>query len=134
MLQVDQQASINFKLDVEQVPQEVSVSAAPLLLNTVEPSVGTVIQNRQVEELPLNGRNYISLGLLAGGTVDPISGSRDQGFSSGGQRLSANNYLLDGADNNSYALAGAGRMGGMVAPSIDAVQEFKVQTNSYSAE
>ena len=134
VLQVDQQVSINFTLQVGQLSQEVSVSAAPLLLNTVEPSVGTVIQNRQVEELPLNGRNYITLGLLAGGTVDPISGSRDQGFSSGGQRLSANNYLLDGADNNSYELADAGRMGGMVAPSIDAVQEFKVQTNSYSAE
>ena len=82
----------------------------------------------------MNGRNYITLGLLSVGTADPIAGSRDQGFSAGGQRLSANNYLLDGADNNSYELADAGRMGGMVAPSVDAVQEFKVQTNSYSAE
>jgi hypothetical protein len=134
VLEVDQQVSLNFSLDLGQLSQEVSVSAAPLLLNTVDPSVGTVIQNRQVEELPLNGRNYITLGLLSGGTADPIAGSRTQGFSTGGQRLSANNYLLDGADNNSYELAAAGRMGGMVAPSVEAVQEFKVQTNSYSAE
>jgi hypothetical protein len=134
VLQVDQHATLDLILQVGQLAQEATVSSAPMLLDTVEPSVGTVIQNRQVEELPLNGRNYITLGLLAGGTVDPIPGSRAQGFSSGGQRLSANNYLLDGADNNSYELANAGRMGGMVAPSIDAVQEFKVQTNSYSAE
>jgi hypothetical protein len=134
VLLVDQRATIDFSMAVGQLSQEVSVTAAPPLLDTVEPSVGQVIENRQVVEMPLNGRNYITLGLLSAGTSDPIASSRAQGFSSGGQRLSANNYLLDGADNNSYELADAGRMGGMVAPQIDAVQEFKVQTNSYSAE
>jgi len=134
VLLVDQRATIDFSMEVGQLSQEVSVTAAPPLLDTVEPSVGQVIENRQVVEMPLNGRNYITLGLLSAGTSDPIAGSRAQGFSSGGQRLSANNYLLDGADNNSYELADAGRMGGIVAPQIDAVLEFKVQTNSYSAE
>ena len=134
VLLVDQHANIDFSMDVGQLTQEISITGAPPLLDTVEPSVGQVIENRQVVEMPLNGRNYITLGLLSAGTSDPIAGSRAQGFSSGGQRLSANNYLLDGADNNSYELADAGRMGGMVAPQIDAVQEFKVQTNSYSAE
>ncbi len=134
VLQVDQQATIDFTMQVGQLNQEVSVTAAPPLLDTVEPSVGQVIENRQVVEFPLNGRNYVTLALLSAGTTDPIAGSRAQGFSSGGQRVSANNYLLDGGDNNSYELADAGRMGGMVAPSIDAVQEFKVQTNSYSSE
>ncbi len=134
VLEVDQQATLDFTMEVGQLTQEVSVSADAPLLNTTEPSAGGVIENSQVVEMPLNGRNYITLGLLAPGTADPIAGSRAQGFSSGGQRVSANNYLLDGADNNSYELADAGRMGGMVAPSIDAVQEFKVQTNSYSAE
>jgi hypothetical protein len=133
-LEVDQQATINFTMQVGQLNQTISVEAASPLLDSVEAAVGQVIQNTQVVEMPLNGRNYVNLGLLSAGTSDPISGSRDQGFSSGGQRLSANNYLLDGADNNSYELADAGRMGGMVAPSVDAVQEFKVQTNSYSAE
>ena len=134
VLLVDQHAGIDFALEVGQLTQGVSVTADAPLLNTSEASVGQVIENRQVVEMPLNGRNYITLGLLSTGTSAPIAGSRDQGFSSGGQRLSANNYLLDGTDNNSYELADAGRMGGMVAPSIDAIQEFKVQTNSYSAE
>ncbi|MBV8904079.1 MAG: carboxypeptidase regulatory-like domain-containing protein, partial [Acidobacteriia bacterium] len=134
VLLVDQRATIDFTMEVGQLTQEVAVNAAPPLLDNVEASVGQVIENRQVVEMPLNGRNYTNLGLLAPGTTDPIANSREQGFSSGGQRLSANNYLLDGADNNSYELANSGRMGGMVAPSIDAIQEFKVQTNSYSAE
>ncbi len=134
VLQVDQQATLDFSLPVGQLTQQVSVDAAAPLLDSVEASVGQVIDNRQVVEMPLNGRNYVALGLLSAGTSDPIAGSRDQGFSSGGQRLSANNYLIDGADNNSYETADAGRMAGIVAPSIDAVQEFKVQTNSYSAE
>ncbi|MGO8749394.1 MAG: carboxypeptidase regulatory-like domain-containing protein [Thermoguttaceae bacterium] len=134
VLQVDQHASLNFVMEVGTLSQELSVTEAAPLLDTVEPSVGQVIENRQVVEMPLNGRNYINLGLLSTGTADPLASSREQGFSSGGQRLSYNNYLLDGADNNSYELADAGRMGGMVSPSIDAVQEFKVQTNSYSAE
>ncbi|HTB14010.1 MAG TPA: TonB-dependent receptor [Bryobacteraceae bacterium] len=133
-LLVDQRAAIDFTMQVGQLNQGISVEAGALLLDATEASVGQVIENRQVVEMPLNGRNYITLGLLSVGTSDPIAGSRDQGFSSGGQRLSANNYLLDGTDNNSYELADAGRMGGMVAPSIDAIQEFKVQTNSYSAE
>jgi hypothetical protein len=134
VLLVDQNATLNFTMQVGQLAQELSVTAAAPLLDTVEPSVGQVIENRQVVEMPLNGRNYITLGLLSEGTSDPIAGSREQGFSAGGQRLSANNYLLDGADNNSYELADAGRMGGMVNPSIDAIQEFKVQSNTYSAE
>jgi hypothetical protein len=134
VLEVDQHATLDFKMEVGQLNQTVSVEAAAPLVDSTEVSVGQVISNTQVVEMPLNGRNYVSLGLLSGGTVEPISGSREQGFSSGGQRLSANNFLLDGVDNNSYELADAGRMSGMVAPSIDAIQEFKVETNSYSAE
>ena len=134
VLQVDQRATLDFTMQVGQLTQEVAVNAAPPLLDTVEPSVGQVIENRQVVEMPLNGRSYITLGLATAGTMEPLANSREQGFSANGQRLSANNYLLDGTDNNSYELANAGRMGGMVNPSIDAIQEFKVQTNSYSAE
>ncbi|HEX4749447.1 MAG TPA: TonB-dependent receptor [Bryobacteraceae bacterium] len=134
VLQVDQNATLDFVMQVGQLTQTISVQGEAPLVDSTEASVGQVITNTQVVEMPLNGRNYVNLGLLSGGTVEPISGSRDQGFSSGGQRLSANNFLLDGVDNNSYELADAGRMAGMVAPSIDAIQEFKVETNSYSAE
>lgn len=134
VLEVDQRAALDFTLEIGAVTQQVTVEAAAPLLDTVGPSVGQVIENRRVVELPLNGRNYSDLALLSSGASNPVSGGRLGGFSSGGQRISANNYLLDGADNNSYELAGAGRISEMVKPSVDAIQEFKVQTNVYSAE
>ena len=122
VLEVDQHASLDFKMEVGQLTQTLSVEAAAPLVDSTEASVGQVISNTQVVELPLNGRNYVSLGLLSGGTVEPAAGSREQGFSSGGQRLSANNFLLDGVDNNSYELADAGRMSGIERRLIARVQ------------
>ncbi|MEZ5367205.1 MAG: TonB-dependent receptor [Bryobacterales bacterium] len=84
--------------------------------------------------MPLNGRNYNQLALLSAGAIQPPPGSRYGGFSVAGQRVTQNNYILDGVDNNGSELAGAQRRGEMVQPSIDAIQEFKVQTNAYSAE
>ena len=133
-LEVDQRATVEFTMVVGDLAQEVSVKAIAPLLDTVEPSIGQVIDNRQIVSLPLNGRDYAQLALLSSGTTNPIAGSRAGGFSSGGQRLSANNYLLDGVDNNSLELADAGRSAELVKPSVDAIQEFKVQTNVYSAE
>lgn len=133
-LAVDQHATVELTLPVGDLAQEVSVKATTPLLDTVEPSIGQVIDNRQIVGLPLNGRDYIQLALLSSGTTNPIAGSRGGGFSSGGQRVSANNYLLDGVDNNSLELADAGRSAELVKPSVDAIQEFKVQTNVYSAE
>lgn len=108
-LEVDQRATVEFTMVVGDLAQEVSVKAIAPLLDTVEPSIGQVIDNRQIVSLPLNGRDYAQLALLSSGTTNPIAGSRAGGFSSGGQRLSANNYLLDGVDNNSLELADAGR-------------------------
>ena len=133
-LEVDQRATVEITMVVGDLAQEVSVKAIAPLLDTVEPSIGQVIDNRQIVSLPLNGRDYAQLALLSSGTTNPIAGSRAGGFSSGGQRLSANNYLLDGVDNNSLELADAGRSAELVKPSVDAIQEFKVQTNVYSAE
>src|SRR5258708_5320611 len=95
-LEVDQRATVVLAMPVGDLTQEVSVSATAPLLNTVEPSIGQVIDNRQIVGLPLNGRDYAQLALLSSGTTNPIANSRAGGFSSGGQRLSANNYLLDG--------------------------------------
>ena len=100
----------------------------------MEASQGQVIDNQRIVEMPLNGRNYIDLALMSGGAVQSAPGSRVGGFSAGGQRVSQNNYIMDGIDNNSVELAAAGRRAEMVQPSIDAIAEFKVQTNAYSAE
>ena len=133
-LEVDQRAELNFRLEVGAVTEQVEVRASVSRLNTVEASQGQVIDNRRIVEMPLNGRNYIDLALMSGGAVQSAPGSRIGGFSAGGQRVSQNNYIMDGIDNNSVELAAAGRRAEMVQPSIDAIAEFKVQTNAYSAE
>ncbi|MBI4910782.1 MAG: TonB-dependent receptor [Acidobacteria bacterium] len=133
-LEVDQRAEINFKLEVGSVSENIVVSADAIQLNTVEASQGTVIDNRRIVDMPLNGREYNQLALLSAGTVQPTSGSRYGGFSSGGMKITQNNFMIDGIDNNPNELAGAQRRSEMVQPSIDAIQEFKVQTNSYAAE
>ena len=133
-LAVDQRAQLNFVLEVGAVTEQIEVRATVSRLNTVEASQGQVIDNQRIVEMPLNGRNYIDLALMSGGAVQADPGSRIGGFSTGGQRVSQNNYMMDGIDNNSVELAAAGRRAEMVQPSIDAIQEFKVQTNGFSAE
>ncbi len=133
-LEVDQRAELNFALTVGGVSEKIEVTAAVSRLNTVEASQGQVIDNQRIVEMPLNGRNYADLALMSGGAVQAPGNSRVGGFSAGGQRATQNNYIMDGIDNNQVELAAAGRRAEMVAPSIDAIQEFKVQTNSYAAE
>ena len=129
-LDVDQRATVDFALELGAVTDRVEVSASVSRLNTVEASLGQVVDNQRIVDMPLNGRNYLDLALMSGGAVQADPGSRIGGFSSGGQRVSQNNYIMDGIDNNSVELAAAGRRAEMVEPSIDAIQEFKVQTNS----
>ena len=133
-LAVDQHAELGFTLEIGGVADKIEVEANAPQLNTVNASQGQVIENRRIVELPLNGRTYDDLALLSAGTVQPLSGARFVGFSSGGMRDTQNNFLLDGIDNNPVELAGAQRRSEMVQPSIDGIQEFKVQTNSYAAE
>jgi hypothetical protein len=134
IFEVDQRAELNFTLEVGTLAERIEVSANVQQLNTVEASRGQVIENRRIVEMPLNGRNYNQLALLSAGTVQPLAGARLEGFSVNGMRVSQNNFQLDGVDNNAIELAGAQRRSEMVQPSIDAIQEFKVQTNSYAAE
>jgi hypothetical protein len=134
VLEVDQRAELNFNLAVGMVTDQINVTAEVVQLNTVEASQGQVIENQRIVDMPLNGRDYTQLALLSAGTVQSVSGSRYGGFSSGGMRVTQNNFMLDGLDNNGIELAGSQRRGDMVQPSIDAIQEFKVQTNSYAAE
>ena len=134
ILDVDQRAELDFALDVGSISERIEVNAAATQLNTIDASQGQVIENKRIVELPLNGRSYDDLALLSAGTVQPLSGARFGGFSSGGMRDTQNSFLLDGVDNNPVELAGAQRRSEMVQPSIDAIQEFKVQTNAYAAE
>jgi hypothetical protein len=115
----------------------VEVSTAAPLLETETSELGQVVNNRQVVNLPLNGRNFAQLALLTAGTTPSEPGARDEGgygFSANGGRSLQNNFLLDGVDNNSNLTDLLNETNYVIQPSVDAIQEFKVQTNAYSAE
>ncbi|MBI2687723.1 MAG: TonB-dependent receptor [Acidobacteria bacterium] len=134
-LQVDQNATVRLTLTPGDVVETVQVTESTPLLEADTSSLGQVIENKKILELPLNGRNPFALGLLAGNTT-PVTGmGTNLPFIAGGGRFSSNEVLLDGADNNTTVTAGSiGRNGIAYQPSVDAVQEFKVKTNSFSAE
>jgi hypothetical protein len=116
-----------------------SLSRRSSNVQTDTSSLGQVVGTAQIEELPLNGRDYIQLATLSTGVVRTSSGTNGNsgGSSTGGQnsfvangtRGTLNNFLLDGIDNNSNDNGGV-----VLRTNVDAIQEFKIQTNSYSAE
>ncbi|HZL53581.1 MAG TPA: TonB-dependent receptor [Terracidiphilus sp.] len=134
-LQVDQTANLTIKLKVGSVSQTVEVTSAAPLVDTTSSSLGQVIDNHEVLSMPLNGRNPFQLGLLVGNTA-PVTGvATNLPFVGGGGQFSSNDVLLNGIDDNIFATAGnVGRQGIAIFPSVDAVQEFKVMTNNFSAE
>ena len=132
-LEVREAAIVDVVLEVGQVTESVSVLADAPLLTTVEASQGEVISNKQIVDFPLNGRSYIKLALLSTGAMMTDTGRRSS-FSASGMRPSQNNVMLDGIDNNNLQSATHARRSDATAISIDAVQEFKVETNSFSAE
>src|SRR5438552_1095438 len=145
-LQVQETAMVNLQLELGEISQEVRVTATESLVRTTDASQGTVIDERRVADLPLNGRDYLQLSLLSEGALDPPGqgrsatgtndgiGSRAGGFSAGGQRTIDNNYLLDGFNNNTDDTSFDTNQAEAIKPSVDAIREFKVQTNAYSAE
>lgn len=133
ILELEQTAQLNISLELGAITETVDVTADAPLLETTQATQGQVIDNQKIVDMPLNGRDYIQLALLSAGATRPIGG-RFGGFSSGGQRTTQNNYTLDGVDNNNLQIAAQGRRAEVVKPSVDAIQEFKISTNAYSAE
>src|SRR6476660_4343888 len=139
-LGVDQRARIDLKLEVGAMTESVSVEATSPLLQTSSSELGTTVQAAQIEALPLNGRNFVNLTRTIPGVLRGIPGANIDGagslawrasasFSANGQRPRDNNYMLDGVDNNETWLQTV-----VVFPSVDALDEFKLQTSTYSAE
>jgi hypothetical protein len=131
-LQVAQTARLDFKLEPGELSQTVEVTGEPPLVQADTSSTGAVIENKQVQELPLNGRQYYSLAYLTPGTSKPVQGSALSfrgGFNVAGSSETSNNYTLDGFDNNDPAINDPTYL-----PSIDQIQEFKLLTGVYSAE
>ena len=128
----------NFTLKPGQVAETVEVTSAAPVLETQDASVGQVINARNVNNLPLNGRNFTFLAQLAAGVNSPQADTRGNAasgaFAANGSRPAQNNYLLDGIDNNSDTVDFLNGTNFVVLPPVDAIQEFKVQTTDFSAE
>lgn len=139
-VQVQQTVRLDLALSIGQVTESVIVEANAVALQAENATVGTVVENKRIVELPLNGRNFLQLVALAPNvtTLSPSAGQAgarqggdraSQSISVAGQRTMFDNFTLDGVNNtdpnfNTY----------VVLPSIDALQEFKVQTGVYPAE
>jgi len=134
-LNVDQVQRVDLALEAGNVSEKVEVKADAATIDTETSTIGQVISEKQVTDLPLNGRNFLQLLFLGAGAVetDGEQGSMRQGVGSAisimGARPTSNNFMLDGTANVDTSL-------GTVAAvlSIDAIQEFKEQTSTYSAE
>src|SRR5580698_1665171 len=134
---VDARPAIDITLLIGDFHEIVTVTTQAPMLETQTSDLGQLVDKRQAETLPLNGRNYAQLALLGAGIAPSEPGSRVEtsyGFSSNGARSLQNNFLLDGIDNNSNLGDVLTGQAYVIQPSVDAIQEFKVQTNAYSAE
>lgn len=139
-LQVDQKARIDFALEVGQVTESIEVTAAAPLVRSESAELGSVVTERPIRELPLNGRNFAQLVYLApnvtpGQQGENLSGASSfnpraaSNFNALGSQANTNAWLVDGIDNNEYTFNTV-----IVQPSIESVREFKVLTGTYSAE
>ena len=140
-LLVEQTARLDLVLEVGWISESIEVKASAVLVNSETSAVGQVIDQSQMQSLPLKGRGFYELALLAPGVTPRMPGSfvgnrrpmpgglNAPAFYVAGARENANGYLIDGVDANDphYLTPSA-------FPSVDAIQEFKLQTNAYSAE
>jgi Carboxypeptidase regulatory-like domain/TonB dependent receptor/TonB-dependent Receptor Plug Domain len=140
---VESTARVDIQLAVGGVQETISVTADAPLVETSNATLGIVVDEKKVVELPLNGRNFTQLGTLLPGVVAPPTGlggatgdatpggfgATTSGFSVNGMRNQSNNFLLDGASNNDTFNTGF-----VLRPPPDAIQEFKILTHSYTAE
>src|SRR5579884_442504 len=141
VLQIQQVGQEDFKLQVGDVKQQITVEGAAPLLNTESTEVGNVISQQSTQQLPLNGRNFSQLGLLVPGTnPGPVGGIRTQGNGNETQRAGAeivadgargsfNLFMIDGIDDRDQSVGTV-----KVFPNLESIQEFKVEIGNYDAE
>src|SRR5207249_1777390 len=131
---------VDLKLEVGQITESVQVEGFTPLIQSSSSELGTTVTEDQIRTLPLNGRNFVSLTRTVPGILRGIPGSNIDGagslawrasaaFSANGQRPRDNNYMLDGVDNNETWLQTV-----VIFPNVDALDDFKLQTSTYSAE
>src|SRR5271157_1290632 len=135
---VQQKVNLDISLTIGQATETIIVESAPPLLQTLDASVGQVFEEKAINNLPLNGRNFTFLAQLSAGVTQGQQDTRGLGgsgsFAANGLRPAQNNYLLDGIDNNTNLVDFLNGTAYSVKPPVDAIQEFKIETNNYSAE
>ena len=131
ILQVDQNMRVDVVLQLGEVTETVQITAEAPLVESTSATLGAVIDTQKITALPLNGRNFLQLAVLVPGTTTGTEGgdAGPDGFSANGLRADQNAFQIDGTSNSDPL-----RNRITVRPSIDSLQEFKIQTNNYSAE
>ena len=135
-IHVRTRAAINFRLQVGSVSETVMVSSDTQQLQTQSADMGGVVNSQTVNDLPLNGRVYAQLALVEAGASKYYSGSNETAdrFSINGNSEMQNYFALDGIDNNSASTNQQDNSMQVVQPPPDAIEEFRMQTRTYSAE
>jgi len=131
-----QSVAIDFTLEIGNVAEQITVTAETPLLQTASAEIGDVIERREVANVPLNGRNFLALAQLSDAVVIPPGGTRGEALQQagalpnvGGQRSGHNIYLLDGVKVTDELFNNL-----VINPSVDSIQEFKIQKSQYPAE
>src|ERR1700733_5272905 len=139
ILDVAQEAVVNFTMEIGGVEQQVIVTAEAARVDTTTSSLGHVVDSKQISELPLNGRNFVDLTLLQTGITQfqgnqpGVNGLFGEFYSSNGAPLRSNMYTLDGAIMGNIEAASASSISGL-SLGLDGISEYRVMTNSFSAE
>jgi hypothetical protein len=136
-LNIQERPAVDVTLQVGAVSETLTVTSEGPQLQTETSDLGQVMNSKRITTLPLNGRNYAQLAQLGAGVAPSEPGSRvsaSYGFSANGARALQNNFLLDGVDNNANLGDVLNETAFVIQPPVDAIAEFKVQTNAYSAE
>src|SRR5438132_3057996 len=140
-LTIGREAVVDFTLQVGSVAQEVTVNAEAALVSTTNANLSYLVDDKKIRDLPLNGRNYTQLALMAPGVIpiiehlsrNDVSGGHGLKMSIGGAQSTQNSFLMDGQDVSDYS----GQTPGSVAMTnlgIDSIREFTITTNNYSTE
>lgn len=134
-VEVGARQRVNVSLEIGEISQTVEVSDTAAMVQSESSDRGEVIGHADVENLPLNGRDTAALALLSTGVRLAYGLSkREASFNVNGMRSQFNDFILDGVDNNAYGTSNQGLSNQVVQVSPDALQEFSVTTNAYSAE
>src|ERR1044071_8844310 len=136
VLEIGAALTLEFTLDISAISERVVIAQDAPLLQTDSAEISDVIENREVVQLPLNGRNFLALAQLSDAVVLPPGGTRGEALQQagplpnvGGQRSGHNIYLLDGAKVTDELFNNLA-----INPSVDSVEEFRIQKSMYAAE